>query len=376
MSKPIAVLHIVDTLEAAGRERVAVNLVNHLPREQYKVLLWSTRKNGPLIQEVASDVMMVPLKRTHRFDLRPFKGLIAFIRKYDIQILHAHGDSVFVAILAAFCSPFPAVLWHAHTGGWATKERAPWPYRLLANRINGVIAVTQALADWACLSLRVPSDKVWYIPNFVWKEAIGPFNQIPVLPGQKGERIVCLANLRPVKDHVTLLHAMAIVHQRIPNAHLILIGSTSDSAYLARIQRMISNYQLNRNITLLGHQDNVISILHSCDIGVLNSISEGFPMTILEYGTAGLPTVATNVGQCPEILDEGRAGILVPPGSPTQLAEALGELLQSPVRRDYLGKQLNRHVHQKYSPHNVLKKICLCYESVLDEKKDAIPFTL
>ena len=115
-----------------------------------------------------------------------------------------------------------------------------------------------------------------------------------------------------------------------------------------------------------------MNILESCDIGVLNSTSEGFPMTLLEYGVAGLPTVATHVGQCPEVLDFGRAGILVPPGSPAQLAEAMVELLQSPDRREYFGKQLHHHVHEKFSQQHILEKFCLCYESILDGQKEAI----
>ena len=95
-------------------------------------------------------------------------------------------------------------------------------------------------------------------------------------------------------------------------------------------------------------------------------------MTLLEYGLAGLPTVATQVGQCPEILDYGRAGILVPPGSPTQLAEAMVELLRSPDRREYLGKQLNHHVHEKFNQHHILEKFCHCYEMIMGGQENAV----
>ena len=193
-----------------------------------------------------------------------------------------------------------------------------------------------------------------------------------VLPGQIGGRIVCLANLRPIKDHLTLLHAMALITRQISCAHLILIGSTSDTAYLNSIQRLISKYQLDKYVSLLGHRDDVMSILKSCDVGVLNSISEGFPMTLLEYGMASLPTVATEVGQCPEVLDYGRAGILVPPVSPTQLAEALVELLQSSDRREYLGKQLHHHVHENFNQCQILEKFCLCYEMIVGCKTGAV----
>ena len=98
-------------------------------------------------------------------------------------------------------------------------------------------------------------------------------------------------------------------------------------------------------------------------------------MTLLEYGMAGLPTVATQVGQCSEVLDGGRAGILISPESPTQLANAILELLQAPDRRKLLGKQLNLHVQEKFNQDRIVEKICLCYESILHRKKDIISAT-
>lgn len=366
MSRTLTVLHMTDTLDAGGLERMVINLVNHLPQDRCRALLCTTRRDGPLLKKLAPHVTRLSLRRRYRFDVQALRNLVDFIREQDIQILHAHGTSVFLAILASLSSPFPAVIWHVHTGQLATGGFTTWPYRLVAKRINGIIGVNQALAEWASQKLHMTSNKVWYIPNFVWSENEIKQNEKTILAGQPAGRIVCLANLRPIKDHFTLLDAMALIIRQISYAHLILIGSTSDTAYLESIQQLISKHQLEKHVSFLGHQDDVMSILKSCDIGVLTSISEGFPMTLLEYGMASLPTVATEVGQCPEVLDYGRAGILVPPGSPPQLAEALVELLQSSDRREYLGKQLNHHVHEKFSQHQILEKVCLCYESILD----------
>ena len=374
MSKPFGVLHITGTLEAGGLERMVVNLVNHLPQDRCRALLCTTRHDGPLVGQVASHVTRLQLRRRHRFDMSAVRKLVQFIRQQDIQILHAHGPSLFIAIVASLFSPFPAVIWHVHSGRMATGGGTIWPYKLVASRIKGVLAVNQALADWSCRTLHLPADKVWYVPNFVWRDTGGEKTENAImqgqdLPGQKGYRIVCLANLRPLKDHPTLLQAMALVIQKLPEAHLALVGSTNDTAYLQAIQRLISQYRLEKHVSLLGHRDDVMGILGACDIGVLSSTSEGFPMTLLEYGMAGLPTVSTQVGQCPEVLNDGRAGLLVPPGSPTHLAEAIVELLQSTDRRKFLGKELHRHVNEQFSQHHVLGKFCQIYESMLEESK-------
>src|ERR1019366_2381799 len=168
--------------------------------------------------------------------------------------------------------------------------------------------------------LHVPTERVWYIPNFV---VPAPDSQPPILPGARGARIVCVANLRPQKDHCTLLRAMALVVRRHPVAHLLLAGATKDPVCLDLVKTEISRLALDANVSLLGERHDVAAILQVCDIGVLSSASEGLPLALIEYGMAGLPAVATEVGQCPEVLDQGRAGMLVAPGAPKLLAEAL-----------------------------------------------------
>lgn len=367
MSKPTPVLHIIDTLESGGLERMAVNLVNHLPKDRFQSFLCITLRDGPLLEHLAPHVIRLQLSgHTVRFGMMRLKALVKFIREYNIKILHAHGPLLFEAILGSLFPPFPIVLWHVHSGRFLSDDHAPWPHRLLRSRIKGVIAVNQALADWSSSKLGVCPAKVSYIPNFVVTEDQVNTIKKTTLPGSNGMRIACLANLRPEKDHITLLHAFALVIQQIGNSHLFLIGSTTDDSYLEIIQKTISKYQLEKYVSLLGHRSDVMRLLGSCDVGVLSSISEGFPMALLEYGMVGLSTVATQVGQCPEVLNYGEAGILVPPRSPSKLAEALLELLRSPNRRGCLGKRLTLHVKEKFTSKVIIEKFCLFYERMLN----------
>jgi glycosyltransferase involved in cell wall biosynthesis len=158
---------------------------------------------------------------------------------------------------------------------------------------------------------------------------------------------------------------MALVIKRIPQAHLLLVGDSKDQHHPDLIRREIAAQRLAGHVSLLGEQRDVHAILRTCSVGVLSSASEGFPLALLEYGMAGLPAVATRVGQCSEVLDENRAGILVPPRSPDQLAEALSALLRSPERRADLGNQLKRRVQQFYGHERAMDRICRIYDVVL-----------
>lgn len=359
----IGVLHLTDTLDAGGAERVAVNIVNHLPRERFSPHLCTTRREGLLADLVAADVGRLRLNRQRRFDVGALQRLVAFIRQNNLHILHAHGSSLFTAVLASLLPPYPAVVWHVHFPRYASGDRPVLLYRLLAKRAAGVIAASQSLAKWCRSRQRLLPDRVWYLPNFVCPADYD--GQPDTLPGMQGGRIVCVANFRPQKDHLTLVHAMALVAQQAPEAHLLLVGAPIDQVYLTQVLKGIARQGLHQTVSLLGQRADVPSLLGACEIGVLSSASEGFPLALLEYGIAGLPSVATSVGQCAEILDHGRAGVLVPPGSPRYLADALLGLIRSPGRRIALGEQLRRRVQEKYCPDAVMERVCWVYEHVL-----------
>lgn len=359
---PAGVMHLTDTLDGGGAERMAVNLVNHLPRKDYRVFLCTTRRDGVLEDAVRQDVERLRLQRRSRFDLKAIRALARFNAEHDIQLLHAHNTSLFIALAASFFPPFPKVIWHHHTGRFALEDRAARIYQLAARRISGVITVTQELADWTQRRLGVPAHRVRYIPNFV-SEAHNV--ETPQLPGTPGTRIVCVANLHADKDQQTLLQAMALVVRRFPQAHLLLVGEAREAEFLQSLKTEIETLGLTGHVTLMGQRKDVASILKGCDIGALSSVSEGLPMALIEYGVAGLPAVATEVGQCSDVLDGGNAGILVPPRNPEKLAEALMSLLDSAELRRALGEKFSNRVREAYSSEAVIKQVCRFYEVVL-----------
>jgi len=343
----VNVLHLVDTLEPGGTERVAVNLVNHLSRERFRPFLATTRREGALAAEVLPDVGRLALNRSRTLDLGALRRLVRFVRENGISIVHAHSSSLFLAALL----PGARIVWHDHFGRLAEEDRPAWLWGPPARRAAAVVAVSEDLARWSRERLRVNAV---YLPNFIPEV---PAGAVPDLPGTPGSRVVCVANLRAQKDHLTLLRAFA----RIPDVHLLLAGAEVEPAYAARVREEAAS--LGDRVTFLGTRPDVPDLLPGCDVGVLSSASEGFPLSLLEYGRAGLAAVATRVGQCPEVL-EG-AGILVPPGDSGALADALLALLRDPARRTELGERLRRRVRERYSASAVMERLEAVYHRVL-----------
>jgi glycosyltransferase involved in cell wall biosynthesis len=339
---------------------MAVQLANMLPPDRFQTHLCTTRSDGALEALVDPHVARLGLKRRHRYDAAALRHLVAYNRRHRIAVLHAHGTSVFVAVAAALFPPRPAVVWHVHFGRLAASRRTLWYYRVLARHVTAVIAVSRPLAVWSRRQLKVRPERVWQISN-VTMEADTEL-QVASLPGTPGSRIVCVANLRPEKDHLTLLAALRQVVAQMPDVHLLLVGSVGDAGYAESIRKRIADLGLERHVTLLGFQQGVWSILRGSDVGVLSSEVEGLPLALLEYGAAGLPVVVTDVGECRHVLGDGRAGFLVPPKAPEPMAAALMQLLSSPELRRTLGHCLRDRIRRRYSAEQMIDELCSIYE--------------
>lgn len=357
----LGVLQVVDTLAAGGAERMAVNLANHLPRDRFAPQLCSTRAEGPLAALVHPDVPRLRLARRHRFDLPPLLRLARHVRHHGIRVLHAHGDALFTALAVRARDPRVRVVWHDHYGR-DLQARAVLPYRCAMPAVSAVIAVNESLAAWAVERAGAPAARVRYVANFVEPaEGATP----PPLPGVPGLRVACVANLRPQKDHAMLLDAFARVVRQVPGAHLLLVGAAPDVGAGRALHQAIAARALAPAVTWLGGRDDVPAVLAGCAVGVLSSRSEGLPLALLEYGAAGLAVAATAVGQCPDVLDDGRAGLLVPPGDAAALADALTALLADDGRRRTLGRALSARVAARFGAAPALAAVAAAYDAAI-----------
>jgi glycosyltransferase involved in cell wall biosynthesis len=144
---------------------------------------------------------------------------------------------------------------------------------------------------------------------------------------------VYVGRLSPEKDVATLLKAAAIVVAQRPSFRLQIAGTGACSAGLHALARSL---QLEGNVDFLGEVRDVRALLHRASMFVLPSLTEGVPLTVLEAMACGLPVVATHVGGTPEAVLAGATGLLVPPGEPAQLADAMLRLHDNPnIARDF-----------------------------------------
>lgn len=364
-SSRIRVMQIIDSLNIGGAERMAVNIANELPQDTFESHLCVTRVTGSLEKEVTPNVRLLFLERKHTIDAKAFLKLAQYIRKNRIDIIHAHASSLLIANIAALLAPSVKLIWHDHYGWVVERPRNPFLFRLATTRARYVIDASTALQKWTLEEVGVSPERAQFIPNFVSPPRDGMRLNRP-LPGQDGFRIVCVANLRPQKDHPTLIDAMRMIVNKEPRAHLLLVGSGNSSEYRMQLEKQVSDMKLSNHITFLGMRNDIAAILNASNIGVISSSSEAMPLAIIEYGYAKLATVSTSVGDCPFLLDEGSAGKLVPPRSPEEFADAVLAFLNDPHSRQEYGERLHQHVHDNFGVNTIIGRITEIYRRALN----------
>ncbi len=366
--KKIPVMHIIDTLNIGGAERMAINLVNGLANSPYEPHLCVTRQLGLAKNEINPDVSLIHLERKSRFDIVSFKKCLAYIRKNDIKIIHAHSTSIFFSLPLTIFSPAPSIIWHIHgTNVNKIPLLKKFFYRLASQNANGIICVSMELASWIKF-LKSKKSLVWYLPNFISNPDINSNSDAVEIPNDGFTQVVCVSNLRNPKDHTTLLNAWKIVLKKCPKSRLILIGGVSEKKYAQKVFEQLKEPVLENNVLWLGARTDVPALLRKCQIGVLSSRSEGFPVTLLEYGFAKLGVVATDVGQCAEILGFGKAGLLTPPGDERALAKALIKLISDKALRNELGTRLFENISDHYSQEAIMERLFNIYKELLRQR--------
>lgn len=362
-TKEPRVLQLIDSLAAGGAERVSVNLANALSEAGIKSFLCATRQGGPLEQFINRNVKKLILHKTSTIDVKAIYALVKFIHQNDINIIHAHSSSFFMAVL---CKPFVSVkiIWHDHYGKAEQLDQRPVnAIRKASYFFDYVISVNEKLAHWSKNNLHIAHEQVLFLQNFA---QLSEQHTQPDLPGTKETRIVCLANLRPQKDHMTLLNAFKSNVVNHSQWHLLLVGQDNEDDYSDLIKNYIEEENLEHNAHILGSRSDTADILVHSAIGVLSSKSEGLPVALLEYGLSGLPVVCTDVGQCAEVLGQGKYGVVVPPESPAMLGKALGELMADETKRKQYAADFSHHVHARYSKDAVMDELLKIYQGLLD----------
>jgi len=174
-----------------------------------------------------------------------------------------------------------------------------------------------------------------------------------------------VAILRAKKGHADILDAVPTVLQRFPAAHFVFAGN---GAQTDNLTARIAADGLTDRVHLLGLRRDVTNVLASLDVFVLPTHQEALGTAFIEAGAMGLPAVASNVDGVPEVIQDGRTGLLVPAKNGAAIAEAICKLLADPVYRRGMGANAAEFVRRKFCREVMAEGMERLYSQLLEAR--------
>jgi len=172
-----------------------------------------------------------------------------------------------------------------------------------------------------------------------------------------GELVIAVGRLTRQKGHMILLEAIPAVLESHPHTVFALVG---DGPLRQELENQAVNLGIEKSVRFLGTREDVYALLYAADLFVLPSLSEGLPMALLEAMGMGLPVIASDLDGIASVLENGRHGLLIPPGEVKSLSLSLISLLSDAALRAQLAEEGCRLVRAQYT----LERMCADYENL------------
>jgi glycosyltransferase involved in cell wall biosynthesis len=178
---------------------------------------------------------------------------------------------------------------------------------------------------------------------------------------RQATRLLCVARLVPVKGHAILLQALADLLVRGFPFYLTLIG---DGPARPDLERLADLLGIAPSVHFAGNigQDQIAAHFVRADLFILPSFAEGVPVVLMEAMASRCPVIATRIAGIAELIDDGRSGVLVPPGRADLLAQAIERLVLDPVLRNRLADHGCEKVQRDFNLHKVAHQLADAFE--------------
>lgn len=304
-----------------------------------------------------------------KLDFNTLREIRNYFVTQHVSLVHSHGykSDIYAYFASKFLTAKIALVATNHT--WKLRTLAEKIYKhidmFVLGKFNKIIGVSDEVVG-EMSNAGISGDKLQMI-----------FNGISVPPqrnvdqsimrsalgiGKQDIVIGCVASLTPEKAHKDLIQAFAALSAVVPHCILLLIG---DGPLRQELEQQCAELQL-KNVLFAGRRTDVRELYYAMDLFALVSYKEGLPMALLEAMSAGLPVVVTPVGAIPQVITDGKEGVLTPPAQPEVLAGVLQQLVENPDQRREMGQAAYTRVLAHYSSKRMAEDYIALYRHILE----------
>ncbi len=356
----ISVAYFMNTEVRAGVENHVLSFLRRLNRDLFRLCVIAPPRLCALYgKDLPEDVAVLPLRLAQFSDWKAMRTLVAFLHSHRIDILHSHPfyASVFASPLGRLAG-VPLIVETPHV---REQWRKGWiKGRFLVDRwvarcVNRFIAVSHANARYLIEVKGFDPKKMVVIHNGRNLERFQPsaFSEESRVRARRklgfspaDPVISVLARLEPQKGHGILLDALPGIVKRFPHLKMCFVG---EGALRRQLEQRVKQENMESVVRFVGYQADVLPWIGMADLVVLSSFYEGLPLVAIEALAMEKPVVATAVDGTPEVVQNGKTGLTVPPGNPIALENAINRLLGNRGLRMSLGKAGRQLVLQEFT---------------------------
>lgn len=371
------ILHVIESLGVGGAETLLVNLLPELQSQGDEVTVAVMR--GPFDLRRALElhgVRVVVLRARHRWNLiGAAHELAALVRSGGFEVVHAH--LYFPAVVAALSRRLglhraaQVVSFHnlayapgVNKAGAGLRWRKRLAAALYPRGFDAILGVSAAVARHYEQALGLHGVQVLHNPV---PRALADRPEPAAAAQKEGFSVVVPGRLVHEKGHADFLQALSLLRSQGRGLSVTLAGH---GPLRASLVQQIEELALADCIAITGAMPHaqLLDAVEAADLVVVPSRFEGFGLTALEAMALGRPVVATTAGGLPEVIADGETGLLVPPQDPTQLAQAIGLLMDDAPLRQRLGAAGRQRAKQEFSLSAVTARLRDIYRRVVQAR--------
>jgi len=390
--RKIKVLHLITRLDKGGSAENTLLTALGLDKNRYEVLLakgpsteskmgfrerMEVDKSLQIAQSDGVGIINIP-KLMRRIDLLydfiSFIKILKIIRSEKPQIVHTHTSKAgLLGRLAAFVAKTPIIIHtpHGHIFygyfGRVTSYLFVLIEKLLAKITDKIISLTnQEGLDHVRLNIACPEKFISIhsgvdIQRFISAKSGG--DGLKASFGIMPQSLVVgtIGRLVPIKGHEYLIEAAPKILKEVPGVKFVLVG---DGNLRPKLERLTNALNVQDAFLFLHWRSDIPKIIRMFDLFTLPSLNEGMGKVLVEAMAAGKAIVASNTGGIPDLVVHAHNGLLVPPGNPSRLAEAIVTLLKDSNKRQEMGEN-GKLLAQRYSVESMVNKTETLYEELL-----------
>jgi glycosyltransferase involved in cell wall biosynthesis len=372
---PERILVVIDGMEVGGSQRQITHLLAGLDRSRWQPELAYFRERSFLVDAlVQTDVAVHHLPKRGRLDLRFLLAFAALLRRGDYALVHAFSLTAELwSVLAVKISGRRPVLIASERNQYLDKPSWYWWLkRFVLRHCTAVIANSRAGAVATARRTGLPTSLFDIVVN-------GVDNVPPITMGEREEvrraigvpagRVsgLFVGRLVAQKSLECLVAALAMLDP----AERPWIALAGDGPLREPIEQLALEAGVAADMRFLGVRSDTARLMQAADFLVLPSRFEGLSNALLEAMAAGCPAIASAVGGTPELIEDGRTGLLFAPGSADALSACMARLCADPALRASLSRRALEHVARHHAVPVLVAATSAVYDRCLAHRATA-----